>query len=223
MPNDIPGVIAQMQQMDAALPASNGLKWFNRLYLMVTQAVDGSPPTNGWQDAAWLTKLDVVFAQYYFDAVANYAADPSSVPASWCVLFQSAANLAIEPIQFALAGMNAHINHDLALALLDTNKQLNLTPDLQSPEHGDFEYVNQLLKQVLPTAVCCLQSGILGQAAVASGKAGALFALWDVKEARDFAWDFSSHLATLNPVQQQVALTLQDKLTGALGRALLAL
>ena len=35
----------------------------------------------------------------------------------------------MDRIQFALAGMNAHINHDLALALLTTDAQRNVVPD----------------------------------------------------------------------------------------------
>jgi len=40
----IPDVIARMQAIDALLPVTDGLKWFNRLYLMVTQQVDLCPP-----------------------------------------------------------------------------------------------------------------------------------------------------------------------------------
>jgi len=43
----------------------------------------------------------------------------------------------VDRIQFALAGMNAHIDHDLALALLQTDGELHLTLKLQSPEHDD--------------------------------------------------------------------------------------
>jgi hypothetical protein len=54
-------VIAVMQGIDALLPGNNGLKWFNKLYLMVTQKIDTQPPPCGWEDAAWLTRLDVRF------------------------------------------------------------------------------------------------------------------------------------------------------------------
>ncbi len=40
----IADVIARMQAIDALLPANDGLKWFNRLYLMVTEQVDLHPP-----------------------------------------------------------------------------------------------------------------------------------------------------------------------------------
>ena len=36
-----------MQSIDALLPNNDGLKWFNKLYLMVTQEIDGQPPATG--------------------------------------------------------------------------------------------------------------------------------------------------------------------------------
>lgn len=63
-PVTIPDVIAVMGQIDQLLPGTDGLKWFNKLYLMVTQQIDGQPPAGGWKDAAWLTRLDVVFAGF---------------------------------------------------------------------------------------------------------------------------------------------------------------
>lgn len=38
--NSIADVIAAFSAIDAALPESDGLKWFNWLYLTVTKAVD---------------------------------------------------------------------------------------------------------------------------------------------------------------------------------------
>jgi hypothetical protein len=128
----------------------------------------------------------------------------------------------VERIQFALAGMNAHINHDLALALLKTDAAMNLTPSLQSAEHDDFETVNGLLAQVLPVALNFLAVGILGEAAQDTGKSGQLLAIWNVAAARDLAWDFADHLRGLNGVARDVALRAQDKLTGVTGRLLLA-
>jgi hypothetical protein len=50
-PASIADVVAVMESIDAILPGSDGLKWFNRLYLMVTQQVDTQPPAGGWADA----------------------------------------------------------------------------------------------------------------------------------------------------------------------------
>ena len=64
-PTTIADVLISMQRIDGILPTDDGLKWFNLLYMMVTRQVDSSPPPGGWEDSSWLTRLDVVFAQFY--------------------------------------------------------------------------------------------------------------------------------------------------------------
>jgi len=220
-PVTIADVITVMQNIDSLLPNNDGLKWFNLLYLKVTQEVDGHPPANGWNDAAWLIRLDVVFAQLYFDAIAKFLNTAPNLPNSWKALFEARFRTGVDRIQFALAGMNAHINHDLALALLQTNQESGLNPDLSSPEHQDFEQVNGLLQAVLPSALEVLATGILGEVAQDTGKIGRFLAIWNVRIARDLAWDFADHLHGLDGVPRAVALIGQDQLTGVIGRSLL--
>lgn len=68
-------------------------------------------------DPAFMTHLDVAFANLYFGAV-DTADNPAAVPLAWRPLVELRADAGIEPIQFALAGMNVHINHDLPLAMV---------------------------------------------------------------------------------------------------------
>ncbi len=220
-PATIADVIARMQAIDALLPAKDGLKWFNRLYLMVTQEVDLNPPGGAWQSPAWLTRLDVVFAGFYFDAVGDFLTGRPGA-SSWSALFEVRYGTGIDRIQFALAGMNAHINHDLALALLATDAELNVIPTVDSPEHGDYEAVNLLLKTVMPTELAVLATDTLGVLAEDTGDIGRLLAFWDICKARELAWNFADHLRELSGVSRDAALCLQDGLTGALGRAILA-
>jgi hypothetical protein len=220
-PTTIAGVIQIMQSLDASMENSDGLKWFNKLYLMVTEAIDGAPQQQPWEDRAWLTQLDVIFAGLYFSAIKEFLCNASATPSSWDALFAARFTPNIDRIQFALAGMNAHINHDLALALLKTNTEMNLDPSMQSPEHDDYQRVNGILAQVLPNALNFLASDALGVAAQETGKIGRLLAIWDVKVARDAAWDFENHIRTLLGAVIPVALEAQDKLTGLVGRALL--
>jgi hypothetical protein len=220
-PVSIADVIAIMQSIDGLLPSNDGLKWFNKLYLMVTQQVDNQPPAKGWEDAAWLTRLDVVFAGFYFAAIAGALEQNTDTASSWDALLEARNRPGVDRIQFALAGMNAHINHDLALALLQTDDELHLMPALQSPEHDDYENVNGLLEQVLPSALNFLAAGIVGELAQDTGKVGQLLAIWNVRAARDLAWGFADHLRTLGGVSRGLALDAQDKLTGVIGRSLL--
>ena len=220
-PTSIGDVIAVMQSIDGLLPSNDGVKWFNRLYLMVTQEVDAQPPPKGWEDATWLTRLDVVFDGFYFAAIAGAMEQNADTASSWDALFEARDSAGVDRIQFALAGMNAHINHDLALALLQTDDELHLTPALQSPEHDDYERVNGLLEDVLPSALNLLATGIAGELAQDTGKVGRLLAIWNVRAARDLAWDFADQLRNLRGVSRDLALEGQDKLTGVIGRSLL--
>ena len=217
----IEDVIATMRALDAWLPNEDGLKWFNALYLMVTCGVEEQSRNGNWQDAAWLNRLDVVFAKLYFAAILSTATGDGSTPKSWDALFQARNYSGIDRIQFALAGMNAHINHDLALALIQTNSEMSIKPDCASPQHADYESVNALLEVVMPSCLTMLATGILGELAQDAGKVGQLLAIWNVRVARDLAWDFAGHLGTLDGIRFRGALAVQDRMTGALGRSLL--
>ncbi len=220
-PGSIADVIAVMQKIDQLLPGNDGLKWFNRLYLMVTQQVDTQPPAGGWKDTQWLTRLDVVFAGLYFAAIKGFLNRSANTSSAWNALFKGRFNTGVDRIQFALAGMNAHINHDLALALLQTDDELGLTPGLNGPEHDDYEAVNGLLENVLPTALQVLATGIVGEIAQDTGKIGRFLAIWNVRVARDLAWDFADQIRGLNAPLRTSVLTAQDKFTGVIGRSLL--
>ena len=128
----------------------------------------------------------------------------------------------IDRIQFALAGMNAHINHDLSLALLATDAQRNVIPTADSPQYVDYEAVNRLLNTVMPSALTMLAADALGVLAQDTGKVGRLLAFWNICKARDMAWDFADHLRGLTSVPQGVAMDAQDQMTGVIGRAILA-
>ena len=215
-------VFTRMQAIDALLPANDGLKWFNRLYTMVTQQIDLGTPAGAWESPLWLSRLEVVFAGLYFSAIRDFLlAHP--VPSAWSAFFQARYRTGVDRIQFALAGMNAHINHDLALALLSTDAELNVVPSLDSPEHRDFESVNGVLKSVLPSALNMIATDTLGVLAQDTGKIGRVLAFWDVCAARELAWDFANHLRDLAGPIRNAAIDAQDALTGAIGRAILVM
>jgi hypothetical protein len=86
----------------------------------------------------------------------------------------------------------------------------------------DYETVNALLKAVMPVALQQLATGILGMLAEDTGKIGRVLAFWDICKARDLAWGFADQLRGLTGVAKDAALDAQDAVTGALGRAILA-
>jgi hypothetical protein len=221
-PGDIPDVIDIMSAIDAVVPSDDGLKWFNWLYLEVTKAVLLNPPPGGFNNPLWINRLDVIFAGFYFIVLKGFL-QHGETPRSWRALFENRHTAGIERIQFALAGTNAHINHDLSLALLQTNAEFNLAPTMTSPERRDFDRVNDVLENILPQTLHELAAGgTIGELAEDTGKVGQLLAIWNIRSARNLAWDFADHLKGLGPVRRRLALAAQDQLTGVIGRSLLA-
>lgn len=219
----VQAVIEVMQNLDTTLRASDGVKWFNLLYLMVTKAVYEKLSAAGWNDVRWITQLDIVFARFYFDALANWYTNPTMVPRAWMALFESCDRPDILRVQFALAGVNAHINHDLPLAVVQTCQDMQITPDRGSPEYRDYETVNGILNEVEPQALSILATGIIGEVAEDLNVLGRLLAMWNVQTARDTAWTNAEILWQLRdqPTVRESFLLVLDRMTGLAGRGLL--
>ena len=93
----------------------------------------------------------------------------------------------IEPVQFALAGMNAHINHDLPIAMVSTCTALAAAPGA-GPHFADYQKAGQLLDAAEQSVRQSLESAAelavdRHLAAVAS-----LVTSWTITSARDLAW-----------------------------------
>src|SRR5260221_4591719 len=118
-------VVSVMTAIDQALPVSDGLRWFNHLYLQVTLNVRAAMTTStAFSDAVFLERLDIVFANLYFDAAAAGDSDPGAAPPAWRPLLKARTTAYLHPLQFALAGMNAHINRDLPAGIVTVFEQL---------------------------------------------------------------------------------------------------
>ena len=70
--NGIEDVINVMRGLDDSLQNNDGLKWFNLLYLKVTESVQASPPAEGWENPPYVQRLAVIFARLYFGAIASW-------------------------------------------------------------------------------------------------------------------------------------------------------
>jgi hypothetical protein len=217
----IDDVVDMMNAIDGALPASDGLKWFNRLYLSVTLEVRAKVgAAAAFRDPAFLARLDVVFANLYFDAAAAGDRAPSAAPPAWRPLFETRSTPGLLPIQHALAGMNAHINRDLPQALVSTFQALGGAPDDESPRHDDFERVNGILGDVEAGVKAEFATGIVAAIDAAAGRADDAVAMWSVAAARDAAWTHARVRWALGdaPILRDAFFARFDRLTGFTGR-----
>jgi len=215
-------VLARMRARGEALPPDDGLGWFNWLYLQVTEDVEQQSVARRWQDGPWLERLDVLFANLYFDAVRFWLTDADRCPRAWVPLLEARLRPVIDRLQFALAGMNAHINRDLAVALVEVCTTDGAGPDRASPHHADYEQVNQLLESVEVEAAATLTTGVVAELA-RLGTADDVLAMWKVREARDAAWTHAEVLWHLRALPALAAdyLATMDRMAGFAGRGLL--
>jgi hypothetical protein len=128
-------------------PAANRVSAFNSLYNKITRRVDGALHT-GVNQPEFLELLDVEFAKRYFAALDLWNRDDEDTPDVWEVLFKRGHDLHMSKLTAAMLGVNAHINHDLSLALIGTWNELGApTDDLI---HPDYLLVNQIFFEEIP-------------------------------------------------------------------------
>ncbi|MCX6629827.1 MAG: DUF5995 family protein [Candidatus Solibacter sp.] len=217
-PQSVDDVIRTMQAIDTICPDGDGLKWFNWLYLGVTQAVGARVDAGGFHDAAWMAALDVQFAGLYFGALRS-ALSGGTAPRCWRVLFERRNWTALARIQCALAGVNAHINHDLPMAIVRTGV---------APVHGDAHYadytaLNATLGTLVDSAKTSLQVRLLGDLLPPVSHLEDTIAAFSMTAAREAAWNHAEMLWTVRALPRlsaRMADTL-DGMTAVIGKTLL--
>lgn len=221
--NSIEDVINVLRGLDNTLQNNDGLKWFNLLYLGVTEGVRNNPPAEGWENPQYVERLAVIFARLYFGTIASWQRDHDSVVRSWSPLLQKRQKRRIMRVQFALAGMNAHINHDLPIALVQTSEEQAVVPRRGSPEHRDFERVNTILEVVTEQVKQFLATGIVGELDQDLGRLDDMAALWSVRKARETAYTNAEILWQLrpSPTLSDAFLKNLDRFVGLSSRGLL--
>ena len=217
----VAGAIARMEAIEAALPAADGLACFNRMYLEVTRQVNSRLSQGFFADPGFMTQLDIAFANLYFGA-ADIAADPAAVPLAWQPLVERRATAGIEPVQFALAGMNAHINHDLPLALVSTCTALATKPDT-GPHFADYQKVDQLLDAAEQSIRQSFESAAELAVDQHLSAVASLIANWTINSARDLAWNNCLLLWAIrgDPVARRLFLDSLTATTALASRMLL--
>jgi hypothetical protein len=214
---------ARLALIQTALPAGDGLGWFNRMYQLVTESIGQNLGASAFADPAWMTRLDVVFGNLYLDAVRDSVLAPGQVSRAWAALLEQRSQMGIAPLQFALAGMNAHINRDLPLAVVTTCQQLQTTPDSGS-HHLDFFRVNAVLARVEPTIRELVEGEPLAEADNAFPGLQDVVGNFNMIKARETAWVSAQTLWALNRIASASGAAYQralDHLTGFAGRGLL--
>jgi hypothetical protein len=216
-PATIEELLDRMRAVGETLPDGDGVRAFHEMYVRVTELVRDRVVEGHFSDALFMTRLDVVFAGLYLEAVA--APRPAH---AWEPLLECRRTPGILSIQFALAGMNAHINHDLPVALVRTCRQLGTDLDASGVEE-DFQRITGILESVQEQVRRSFFDGVDLEIDAWASPVSNLVASWSIGRARDAAWTNAHVLWELGGVEplRSEFLDRLDRGVGLVGRCLL--
>lgn len=155
-------------------------------YRIVTEVMRESVGKGRFQDNEWMERLDVQFAQEFFDAV-DADESGSAFPECWRVAFELARKLETTVLQDLLLGMNAHIVHDLPVALV----KVGTAAEKRSLRLRDHERVNEIwigLIDRIQNEATSRYSWLLGLLDRVAGTRDELLTRTGILSARTAAW-----------------------------------
>jgi uncharacterized protein DUF5995 len=181
--------------------ARSGIHWFSHLYLVITRNVQAKI-TGGrfFADNEFLTALDVAFANRYLDAVRVHVRGEHP-PEVWRMLFAVPEDGEILPVQLAMAGVNAHINLDLAFAVVNACRALGRGEIDDGGQKADYDKVNAIFAEEMDELLDQLARGYATPTQVQLARQSLLERLANeiVVLARRMAWENARYLWTLEP------------------------
>jgi hypothetical protein len=132
---------------------------FLRCYAMMTSNMLGAIERQEFADCAWVYRLLHRFADYYFVALDDFERDPSRTPQVWSLAHGVTRDPKTWAIQQLLLGVNAHINYDLVLTLVDL-----LEPEwaADSPRQRELRYLDHCrVNEVIGSTIDAVQDEVL--------------------------------------------------------------
>lgn len=202
---------------EAGASGTDGVAVFNRMYLTVTEGIaallgaDGGDaaghPPRTFRDPVVMADLDVRFAGLWLDAHDADAAGRRVAP-PWRPLFELRAAGCL-PVQYAIAGMNTHIEHDLPVAVVATCRAHGLEPE---DVRADYAAVNDVLARVESRVRRSFLDAVGREVDDRVGPVVHLLSVWNIDTARDLSWVTAETLWALRRTE-----LLRDRFLAALG------
>jgi hypothetical protein len=212
----VDGVLERLRALEAALREREDRRAvFLTVYSRMTREIRNRITADGFDDPAWMRRYTVAFADYYRRAFLAFERGRlGGVPAPWRVAFDTAARGEGLIAQDAFLGINAHINYDLALTLLD----VGIDPD-RPAKRADHRAVNEVLGRLVDAqqeALAELYAPGLADVDAAFGRFDEAFTLLGLTEGREQAWRVAvvSTDVDIRPVRSYARWVLRATATG---------
>ena len=201
----------------------DGIACFNYMYLAITRRIFDTLKNRRFVDNGFVAELDVTFANRYFDALRASVVEPGAVPESWAALIKRRSDPHLTRLQFAAAGINAHVNFDLGVAVADTCAGLGSKPDA-GHQHAAYQQINQIFAEEIQNLRQHFEGGlerVLDR--VFFQRVFNKIDDWTMVGIRDVAWEDAEHLWTLRQSGDEGSEFIRhlDELASETGRLVL--
>ena len=129
--------------------AGDGRALFLDCYRRMTEAVVDDVAAGRFADGDWVARLLDRFADYYFVTIDPPDGTDVYVPEPWLLAHAAAMAGDGQPLQLLLAGVNAHINYDLVLTLVDLldDEWPDADDELRSLRRRDYDLINAVIAE----------------------------------------------------------------------------
>ncbi|MBI3448906.1 MAG: hypothetical protein HY049_08340 [Acidobacteria bacterium] len=116
---------------------------FVTAYVLISRDIRRRLASKAFQDGGWVERYAVAFANLYRRALFTFErGDLATVPKSWRISFRASSQGRALVLQDLVLGINAHVNHDLPVAL----REVTIDPD-RATRHADHTAINEALEK----------------------------------------------------------------------------
>ena len=215
-------LLQRLRALEGTLESTDGVRWFVRLYREATAAVASALEAGDMEDPAFLEALGVHSGNAFLAAL-DAAETGGNVPDAWEPIFGARAYTSVAPLQFAIAGLNAHVNRDLAHGLCAGWIAADGEPEPTGPRAQDYRRLNDLVAAALDEVKPWLLTGAVSGLDRALGTIDDRVALWSIGRAREAAWTHATVLWHLRerPVLSAAYAATLERTAGLAGRLLI--
>lgn len=206
MPPSIRSTTEQLREL--ALAATDASGYFPAMYARVTERIAVSIDNGRFADGERMDAFATTFASYFLRAHEAVNGRPRCWQACWDVAGD--ADLLI--VQHLLLGINAHVNHDLAQAVVEV---VGPGGDL-ARARPDFDAVNDVLAETHVDVLRSLDRVSRWTNLAASAGGGRVFN-FSLQLARRRAWEAAVRIHALDGEEERVAYVAElDRLVSVL-------
>lgn len=219
----VPDVISSFKWLENYLFEREDLRGvFTTAYLHITQSIGAAIEEDSFENTLWSQNYLICFANLYRKAILNYEkGNAELVPKSWRCAFDLAKNKDGFVIQHLLLGINAHINHDLTLAL----HQVKIDPNRvdKYKDHTDINIILEKATDGLKQSVAEKYAPILKRIDRGFGTLDDEITNFSIPKAREHAWSMAIALTSAQTqFEKQILQKSLDEQAGVLSRLILA-